>query len=80
MVRKTIVLPASYLPFLEQEGDAGTHLWVLSEGIRWVIEQACTPGGYYKFPMGRTGPRQPAPPIDASKKTATTDQRSVRSA
>ena len=54
MVRKTIVLPASYLPFLEQEGDGN-----LSEGIRWVIEQACTPGGYYKFPMGRTGPRQP---------------------
>jgi len=54
-VRKTIVLPVSYLPLLEKEGEGN-----LSEGIRWVIEQACTPGGSYWFPMGRTGPRRPA--------------------
>ncbi len=53
LVRKTITLPASYLPLLEREGRAN-----LSEGIRLVIEQACTPGGYYWFPMGRTGPRR----------------------
>ena len=53
LVRKTITLPASYLPLLEREGQGN-----LSEGIRWVIEQACTPGGYYWFPMGRTGPRR----------------------
>ncbi len=57
MVRKTIVLPASYLPLLEQEGEGN-----LSEGIRLVIEEACTPGGYYKFPLGRFGPRRPAHP------------------
>jgi hypothetical protein len=56
-VRKTIVLPASYLPFLEQEGDGN-----LAEGIRLVIEQACTPAGYYMFPLGRIGPRPPAHP------------------
>lgn len=55
MVRKTILLPVSYLPLLEREGEGN-----LSEGIRLVIEQACTPGGYYWFPMGRTGPRRPA--------------------
>ena len=53
MVRKTILLPASYLPLLEREGEGN-----LSEGIRIVIEQACTPAGYYWFPMGRTGPQR----------------------
>ena len=57
MVRKTIVLPVSYLPLLEREGEGN-----LSEGIRLVIEQACTPAGYYWFPLGRTGPRPPARP------------------
>jgi len=73
-VRKTILLPVSYLPLLKRTGEGN-----LSEGIRFLIEQACTPGGYYWFPMGRTGPRRPAPPHDASEKTATTDQRSVPS-
>jgi len=54
MVRKTILLPASYLPFLEREGQGN-----LSDGIRIVIEQACTPAGHYWFPMGRTGPARP---------------------
>ena len=57
MVRKTILLPVSYLPLLEREGEGN-----LSEGIRIVIEQACTPSGYYWFPMGRTGARPPAHP------------------
>lgn len=54
MVRKTILLPASFLPLLEREGEGN-----LSEGVRIVIEQACNPHGYYWFPMGRSGPARP---------------------
>lgn len=53
LLRKTIAIPASYLRLLEQEGRGN-----LSEGVRLVIEHACTPNGYYWFPMGRPGPRR----------------------
>ena len=53
LLRKTIAIPASYLRLLEQEGRGN-----LSEGVRIVIEHACTPNGYYWFPMGRPGPRR----------------------
>jgi hypothetical protein len=53
LLRKTIAIPASYLRLLEQEGRGD-----LSEGIRLMMEQACTPNGYYWFPMGRPGPRR----------------------
>lgn len=51
MVRKTVLLPASYLPLLEREGNGN-----LSEGLRFLIEQARTPGGGYWFPLGRAQP------------------------
>ncbi len=53
LLRKTVTIPASYLRLLEQEGRGN-----LSEGIRLMLEQACTPNGYYWFPMGRPGPRR----------------------
>lgn len=52
-LRKTIAIPAAYLHLLEQEGRGD-----LSEGIRLLVEHACTPNGYYWFPMGRPGPRR----------------------
>ncbi len=53
LLRKTITIPAAYLHLLEQEGRGN-----LSEGVRIMIEHACTPNGYYWFPMGRPGPRR----------------------
>jgi hypothetical protein len=53
LLRKTITISASYLQLLEQEGRGN-----LSEGVRLMIEHACTPNGYYWFPMGRPGPRR----------------------
>jgi len=53
LLRKTITIPATYLHLLEQEGRGN-----LSEGVRIMIEHACTPNGYYWFPMGRPGPRR----------------------
>lgn len=66
MVRTTITLPQSYVEPLRRKGNAGT-LWVLSDGIRFVIEEARTPTGYYVFAFGRENPppdaRSPRQPI-----------------
>ena len=56
MVRKTVLVPASYLPLLEREGNGN-----LSEGVRFVLEQARTPGGGYWF--------NPRPPRDRTRAT-----------
>jgi hypothetical protein len=53
LLRKTITIPTSSLRLLEQEGRGN-----LSEGVRLMVEHACTPNGYYWFPMGRPGPRR----------------------
>jgi hypothetical protein len=40
LVRKTVTLPVSYVEQLTTLGDGN-----LSEGIRWLAENACTPKG-----------------------------------
>jgi hypothetical protein len=69
MVRVTITLPQSYLEPLRREGHG-----FLSEGIRFVIEEARTPGGYYWFAFGRENP-PPGPlfPRKSVKVDANTD-------
>ena len=63
LVRTTITLPLSYLEPLRNEGKGN-----LSEGIRFVIEQARTPGGYYWFAFGRENP-PPGPLFPYKPKT-----------
>jgi hypothetical protein len=57
LVRKTITLPRSYIPHLEREG-AGN----LSEGVRFLMEQARTPGGDYWFRLNPADPADSLPP------------------
>ncbi len=42
LLRKTVSLPQPYVEQLERYGSAGTHLWVLSDGIRQLVENAFT--------------------------------------
>jgi len=62
MVRTTITLPQSYVEPLRRQGNGN-----LSDGIRFVIEEARTPTGYYVFAFGRENPppdaRSPRQPI-----------------
>lgn len=62
MVRTTITLPQSYVEPLREQGHGN-----LSDGIRFVIEEARTPTGYYWFAFGRENPppdaRPPRQPI-----------------
>jgi len=51
MVRTTITLPQSYVEPLRRKGNGN-----LSDGIRFVIEEARTPRGYYVFAFGRENP------------------------
>lgn len=57
LVRKTITLPRSYVPHLEREGNGN-----LSEGIRFLVEQARTPGGDYWFRLNPADPAYGPPP------------------
>lgn len=57
LVRKTITLPRSYVPHLEREGNGN-----LSEGIRFLVEQARTPGGGYWFRLNPADPAYGLPP------------------
>lgn len=62
MVRTTITLPQSYVEPLREQGHGN-----LSDGIRFVLEEARTPGGYCWFAFGREhpppGPLFPRKPI-----------------
>ena len=57
LVRKTITLPRSYIPHLEREGNGN-----LSEGVRFLMEQARTPGGDYWFRLNPADPADGLPP------------------
>jgi hypothetical protein len=64
MVRVAITLPQSYLEPLRREGHG-----YLAEGIRFVIEEARTPGGSYWFAFGRENP----PPDARCRRQPNTD-------
>ncbi len=44
LIRRTVTLPASYIVQLERLGNGN-----LSEGIRYLVEFACTPSGALWF-------------------------------
>lgn len=63
MVRTTITLPQSYVEPLRRKDNGN-----LSDGIRFVIEEARTPTGYYVFAFGRENP-PPGPLFPSKPKT-----------